>query len=121
MEGMNMFTDQSIKLPLTLQRKPFERTVGMSKLDYVERIAQDNRPRRLPKEAIKEIVDDTFEFIIESLRRHKKFTYSGFGSFRLKTRKAKTGVHPNTGEKCAIPSRQAISFLVSDKLKKNLK
>lgn len=116
-----MMNVQSIKLPLTLQRKAFETNGIMSKADYVERIIQDNRPRKLPKEAILEMVEDTFEFIMESLKKHQKFTYPGFGSFRVKARKAKTGIHPGTGEACEISSRKAISFKVSGKLKKTLR
>ena len=117
-----MFGEQSIKLPLTLQRKPFETDNEVStKSNYVHRIVQDNRPRGLPKEAIKEMVDETFNFIVESLKEHRKFTYAGFGSFRLKERKAKTGVHPQTGERCVIAPRRSISFTVSGKLKKTLR
>lgn len=112
---------QSIKLPLTLQRKAIETSVNMTKASYVERIIQDNRHRHLPKEAIFEMVEDTFGFIMESLKKSKKFTYPGFGSFRVKTRKAKTGIHPTTGKPCEIASREAISFKVSGKLKKTLR
>jgi DNA-binding protein HU-beta len=92
----------------------------MSKTHYVEKIALDNRPRKLPKQAIKEMVDQTFDFILESLKQNQKFTYAGFGTFRLKVRKEKQGVHPNTGEKLTVRSRTAISFTASDKLKKTL-
>ena len=116
-----MNTGQSIKLPLTLQRKAFESTFSMSKSNYVEQIVQDNRPLRLPKEAIKEIVEATFEFMMESLQTHEKFTYPGFGSFRVKSKKSRTGVHPATGQSCMIAGRRMISFKVSGKLKKTLR
>ena len=93
----------------------------LSKSDYVEKIAQDNRPHNLPKQAIKEIVNETFTFILQSLQKDHKFTYPGFGSFRLKNRKARKGTNPNTGEQITIASRKAISFTVSEKLKKKLR
>ena len=93
----------------------------MSKTDYVERICQDNRPRGLSKKVIKDIVEETFTFILKSIHDDKKFTYPGFGSFRLKDRKQRQGTNPNTGEKIIIPSRKAISFTVSEKLKKTLR
>lgn len=95
--------------------------MSMGKSDYVERITQDNRPRGFSKQVIQEIVDDTFSFIIQSLKNEKKFTYAGFGSLRLKRRKSREGRHPQTGEKIMIPARNAISFVVSGKLKKTLR
>lgn len=109
----------TIKIGIDLQCKLFEE-LCMSKSDYVEKICQDNRPRGLSKEVIQQIVGDTFEFIVDSLIKDKKFTYAGFGSFRLKKRKSRYGTHPNTKEKIVIPSRKAISFTVSGKLKNKL-
>lgn len=97
------------------------KALQLSKSDYVEKICQDNRPRGLSKQIIEKIVGDSFDFILESLVKDKKFTYAGFGSFRLKDRKSKTGTNPNTGEKIVIASRKAISFTVSGKLKKTLR
>ncbi|MEZ4846513.1 MAG: HU family DNA-binding protein [Bdellovibrionota bacterium] len=92
-----------------------------SKSEYVEKICQDNRPRGVSKQVVHRIVEDTFDFILESLLKDKKFTYAGFGSFRLKDRKSKIGTNPNTGEKIVIAPRKAISFTVSGKLKKTLR
>lgn len=111
---------QSIKLALTCKGN-YLKNYSMSKSDYVEKIAQDNRPRNLPKQAIKDMVNETFAFILRSLKEDHKFTYPGFGSFRLKNRKARKGTNPNTGEKITIASRKAISFTVSEKLKKKLR
>ena len=115
-----MIQTQSIKLGLTCKGN-YSKGFLVSKSDYVEKISQDNRPRGLPKQIIREIVDDTFAFILQSLKDDGKFTYPGFGSFRLKFRKARQGTNPNTGEKMTIASRKAISFTVSEKLKKTLR
>lgn len=115
-----MVHTQSIKLALTCKGN-YPKGVFMSKSDYVEKIRQDNRPRGLSKQIVQEIVDDTFAFILQSLKNEKKFTYPGFGSFRLKVRKARQGTNPNTGEKMTIASRKAVSFTVSSKLKKTLR
>ena len=109
-----------LKLGLTCIAN-YLKKIFVSKSDYVEKICQDNRPRGLSKQVIHGIVEDTFEFIVESLVKDKKFTYAGFGSFRLKDRKSKIGTNPNTGEKIVIAPRKAISFTVSGKLKKTLR
>ncbi len=111
---------QSIKLTLTCKGN-YLKKYFMSKSDYVEKVAQDNRPHNLPKQAIKEMVSETFAFILKSLSEDHKFTYPGFGSFRLQNRKARKGTNPNTGEQITIASRKAISFTVSKKLKKKLR
>lgn len=115
-----MINTQSIKLGLTCKGN-YSKGIQLSKQNYVERVCQDNRPRGLSKKVIKDIVDETFMFILQSIQKDSKFTYPGFGSFRLKIRKQRQGTNPNTGEKITIASRKAISFTVSGKLKKTLR
>lgn len=111
---------QSIKLGLTCKGN-YLKNMYMSKSNYVEKIAQDNRPRGLSKKVIQTMVDDTFAFILKSLKEDQKFTYAGFGTFRVKQRKAKQGTNPNTGEKLTIAPCKAVSFTVSGKFKKKLR
>lgn len=108
------------QIGVDLQRKLFE-DMHMSKSNYVEKIAQDNRPRGLSKKVIQSMVNDTFAFILKSLKEDQKFTYAGFGTFRVKDRKAKQGTNPNTGEKLTIAPCKAVSFKVSGKFKKKLR
>ncbi len=59
--------------------------------------------------------------ILDSIRRHivrgEKVVISGFGSFRLVTRKPRKGVNPRTGEEIVIPGRKTVSFRPSKYLK----
>ena len=41
----------------------------------------------------------------------------GFGNFKLKTRAARTGSNPSTGEKITIAAKNVVSFSPSSKLK----
>ncbi len=122
-----MNDQQSIKLGLTCKENYLNKCLhdlkgySLSKSDYVEKICLDNRPRGLSKKVVSEIVDDTFAFILQSIQDDQKFTYPGFGSFRLKDRKQRQGTNPNTGEKITIASRKGIFFTVSGKLKKTLR
>jgi DNA-binding protein HU-beta len=63
------------------------------------------------------IVDLILETIKERLARGEKVVVSGFGCFRVVTRKDRKGVNPQTGESLVIPGRKAIVFKPSKYLK----
>jgi DNA-binding protein HU-beta len=45
-----------------------------------------------------------------SLKKGKRVTFSGFGSFDVKTRKARNGRNPKTGEPIHIPQKKRVKF-----------
>jgi len=55
-----------------------------------------------------------------SLRQGKKVTFSGFGSFDVKERKARKGRNPKTGTQVSIPAQKRIKFTPSKSLKVTL-
>jgi nucleoid DNA-binding protein len=63
------------------------------------------------------IVDRIFDSIKQRLARGEKVVISGFGCFRVVTRKDRKGVNPQTGETIVIPGRRAITFRPSKYLK----
>jgi nucleoid DNA-binding protein len=63
------------------------------------------------------IVDQIFGTIRDHLLRGEKVLLSGFGCFRVKTRKERRGVNPQTGESIVVPGRKAIIFKPSRYLK----
>ena len=48
--------------------------------------------------------------IKSSLKKGKRVTFSGFGSFEVKMRKAREGRNPKTGETIDIPKKKRIKF-----------
>lgn len=48
--------------------------------------------------------------IIDSLKKEERVTFSRFGSFEVKHRKARTGRNPKTGETVRIPPKNRIKF-----------
>jgi DNA-binding protein HU-beta len=60
------------------------------------------------------------EEIKTSLKQGKKVTFSGFGSFEVKERKARKGRNPKTGAEVAIPPKKRIKFNPSKSLKNAL-
>ncbi len=63
------------------------------------------------------IVDTIFEIIKRRLVRGEKVLISGFGCFRLVTRKARKGVNPQSGDPIVIRGRKAVVFKPSKYLK----
>jgi len=56
------------------------------------------------------VVDVILETIVDSLKRGEKVAIVGFGTFEAKTRKAREGRNPATGETIQISARVVPSF-----------
>ena len=68
-------------------------------------------------------VSEALEFIsvfqaslIEALQHEGEISLHGFGSFKRKTRAARTGRNPKTGETLTIPEREVVQFKASKNL-----
>ncbi len=55
-----------------------------------------------------------------ALQRGQRVTFSGFGSFEIKTRNERKGRNPKTGETITIPAKRRVKFTPSRELKRNL-
>ena len=55
--------------------------------------------------------------VAKALKGGKKITLTGFGTYAVSTRKARSGRNPRTGETVKIPARKAVTFKVGSKLK----
>jgi DNA-binding protein HU-beta len=56
----------------------------------------------------------------DALAQGERVTFSGFGSFEIKKRKARQGRNPKTGEKLRIPQKKRVKFNPSRILKDQL-
>lgn len=63
------------------------------------------------------IVDTIFESMIEALHADDKIEIRGFGSFRTRQRKPRTGRNPKTGEKVEVPAKRVPYFKPSKDLR----
>ena len=55
--------------------------------------------------------------IVDSLRRGRRVTISGFGTFVVTKRSARNGRHPRTGKEIVIPPAKVARFRPSRSLK----
>ena len=63
--------------------------------------------------AVKTIIDS----IINQLADGGRFEIRGFGSFSIRTRPARQGRNPMTGEKVQVPERAAVYFRAGNELR----
>ncbi len=59
--------------------------------------------------------------VFESLKRGKRVTISGFGTFVVSKRAARNGHNPRTGKEIAIPSAKVPRFRPSRSLKSSIR
>ena len=59
------------------------------------------------------VVDDIFRWLSQGIRDNGEVRIPGFGSFSVTYRKARTGVHPATGEAINIPEKRVVKFKAS--------
>lgn len=89
----------------------------MTKADLVDSVANKTE---IPKEKAEEIVNGLFDDIIAALKGGEKVNISGFGTFSVSQRKARTGRNPKTGETIQIASSRAAKFKAGKTLKESL-
>src|SRR5689334_21547860 len=75
----------------------------MTKAELVDEVA---RVVQLTKKQAETIVNIVFDAIVDSLRAGQKIELRGFGSFRLSSRKSRTGRNTKNGEKVEVPSKK---------------
>lgn len=86
----------------------------MNKSQLVERVARDLRTSRLQAARLVQSVLDAVE---SGLREDGSVTLTGFGTFEVKERKARTMHHPLTGEPIDIGAGRRIGFRVGKGLR----
>jgi integration host factor beta subunit len=86
----------------------------MTKAEIVEDIANKTG---LTKKDVAQAVDEFLEAIARALEQGKHYEIRGFGTFRVKHRKARMARNPRTGEPVPVPERIVPVFKVSKELK----
>ena len=89
----------------------------MTKSDLIDSLASKaDVPRPRAEELLNFVLDD----VTEALKRGEKVNISGFGTFTVSARKARTGRNPKTGEPIEIPASRSAKFRAGKVLKESL-
>ena len=86
----------------------------MTKADLVDEIADRTG---LTKKDVAETVDEFLNAVARALEYGKHIEIRGFGTFKVKDRKARIARNPRTGDAVEVPARRVPVFKVSKELK----
>ncbi|MFZ8814354.1 MAG: HU family DNA-binding protein [Thermus aquaticus] len=90
----------------------------VTKADLVDQVAA---AAGLKKKDAKAAIDAFLAKVEEALAAGNKVQLTGFGTFEVRKRKARTGVKPGTKEKIKIPATQYPAFKPGKALKDKVK
>jgi DNA-binding protein HU-beta len=86
----------------------------MTKAELIESVASKvDLPRAIAERAVNTMFDE----MTAALSQGDKVNISGFGTFSISTRKARTGRNPKTGESIEIAASRATKFKPGKTLK----
>jgi len=88
----------------------------MTKQDVVEAIAKKTK---LPKSEVTEVLNTALDVITKNIK--KGVVLTGFGTFKVSKRKARTGRNPQTGATIKIPAMSVPRFKAGRTLKDAVK
>ena len=80
----------------------------MTKAELVDKIAE--KKVDVTRKQVEVVVNTVLDGIKDALSRDDKVEIRGFGSFRIRHRRAKEGRNPNTGEAVAVPPKKVPFF-----------
>ena len=86
----------------------------MIKADLINKIAKE---MDISKQEAEEGVNLFFQTIRDALLRGEEIELRGFGSFRFRTRGARSGRNPRTGNPVQVPSKKVLYFKPSKVIK----
>jgi DNA-binding protein HU-beta len=89
----------------------------VNKTELIERVSTD---QGLPKREVEKALDGTLDTITAAVRANDPVRITGFGTFKLRERKARPGRNPQTGAAVRIKASRGIAFSAGATLKANL-
>ena len=72
------------------------------------------------KKISENLLEDFFEIIFTSLKKHKKVKIAKFGTFTIREKKSRIGRNPKTKENKLISERNVVLFRPSKELKNKI-
>lgn len=90
----------------------------MTKKDIVSKIAEETGIKQID---VKKVVQRTLDAIIDSLGKGETIELRNFGVFKVKSRGARMGRNPRTGEKVPVPPKKVVGFKAGLVMKQRVK
>ena len=93
----------------------------MNQKELSGKVSEKLREDKIKKVVVEKVLDAAMELITEALSRGEKVRLVGFGNFLVRTRAARVGRNPQTGEKIEIQQSKSPAFVPGINLKKAIK
>jgi DNA-binding protein HU-beta len=91
----------------------------MTKAELIDRLHQKWH-LKVTKKMMGEMVDAMYDNVALAIKKDKRFSYPGFGTFVVRNRKARKGRNPQTGEVIKIKASKGVGFRAAKNLKDTL-
>jgi nucleoid DNA-binding protein len=92
--------------------------MDMTKAEFVDKLAEKGE---ITKKLASDTIDLVFSSVSEVLVAGGEISIPGFGKFSVATRKARTGLNPQTKAKINIPETKVPKFTSAKALKDSVK
>ena len=90
------------------------------KNNLIEAVQKTCTGDNISKRLASDILDAAFQNISKAIKKNKRFSYPGFGTFTLRYRKARKGRNPQTGSEIEIKASRTVGFKPSPRLKSSI-
>ena len=92
----------------------------MTKDQLIESVQKSCNGDDISRRLTGDMLDAAFENIQKAIKKNKRFSYPGFGTFLVRNRKARKGRNPQTGAEIQIKASKTVGFKPAPKLKNSL-
>ncbi len=92
----------------------------MTKAEFIDKIKGIDGGPELTKKQAGILLDGFFGILADAVVEGERFSYPGFGTFHVKTRKARPGRNPRTKEVIEIPASKTVTFKAAPSFKDRL-
>ncbi len=89
----------------------------MTKVDLITSVVKSCKGDKLSKRLVGSVLDAAFENISHAIKKRKKFSYPGFGTYTVRKRKERKGRNPQSGAEIRIKASKTVGFRPAPALK----
>lgn len=90
----------------------------MNKMEFINEVAKKTG---FPKSQVRETLDTSITVVSDTLKKGGQVALTGFGTFTVFERKARTGRNPRTGAPLKIPAARVPKFRAGKGLRQAVK
>jgi integration host factor subunit beta len=83
------------------------RRFAVTKKEIVKRISEE---LKIPQLTVKDIVQRTFDSVIDALSTEGRIELRNFGVFKVTTRAPRMARNPKTGDRVPVPQKKVVCF-----------